>query len=67
MTVDCFLDTNVLVYTAAGRHDEETKRKQAVPLIEHEDFGISAKVLLEFYVIVVGKIKKPLSPDDALE
>ncbi len=30
MTVDCFLDTNLLVYAAAGRGAEEEKRKRAL-------------------------------------
>ncbi len=50
MSVDCFLDTNVLVYAAAGRGAEEAKRKRALQLIENEDFGLSAQVLQEFYV-----------------
>ena len=67
MSVDCLLDTNVLVYAAAGRDAEETKRKRAVELIENEDFGLSAQVLQEFYVTVVRKIDVPLSVKQALE
>jgi predicted nucleic acid-binding protein len=67
MAVESFLDTNVLVYAAAGRGAEEPKRKRALELVEHEDFGLSAQVLQEFYVTVVRKIAKPLSPERALE
>ena len=67
MSVDCLLDTNVLVYAVAGRGTEETKRKRAVELIASEDFGLSAQVLQEFYVTVVRKIEVPLSADQALE
>ena len=67
MSVDCFLDTNVLVYAAAGRGAEEAKRQRALELIENEDFGLSAQVLQEFYVTVTRKIERGLSAERALE
>jgi predicted nucleic acid-binding protein len=67
MIVESFLDTNLLVYAAAGRGPEEHKRRRAVELISRENFGISAQVLQEFYVTVTRKIAVPLSPGDALE
>ncbi len=67
MSVRCLLDTNVLVYAAAGRGAEETKRRRAVELIANEDFGLSAQVLQEFYVTVVRKIEVPLSAQQALQ
>ena len=67
MSVDCFLDTNVLVYAAAGRGAEEAKRKRALELIENEDFGLSAQVLQEFYVTVTRKLDRGLSAEQALE
>jgi predicted nucleic acid-binding protein len=67
MTVDAFLDTNILVYAAAGRGPEEFKRKRALELVENRNFGLSAQVLQEFYVTVVRKVRIPLSPADALE
>lgn len=67
MTVECFLDTNILVYAAAGRGREETKRKRALELIDEEDFGLSAQVLQEFYVTVVRKVEIPLSPEEAVK
>lgn len=48
MPVESFLDTNVLVYAAAGRNQHEAKRLRALALIEVEDFGLSAQVLQEF-------------------
>jgi predicted nucleic acid-binding protein len=66
MSVDCFLDTNILIYAAAGREQEEVKRQRALELIENENFGLSAQVLQEFYVNVVRKIQVPLSPEQAL-
>jgi predicted nucleic acid-binding protein len=67
MNADCFLDTNILVYAAAGRGAEEAKRRRALQLIDNENFGLSTQVLQEFYVTVVRKIAVPLSPDAALE
>jgi len=67
MTVECFLDTNILVYAAAGRGREETKRKRALELIDEADFGLSAQVLQEFYVTVVRKVEVPLSPEEAVK
>ena len=67
MRADSFVDTNVLVYAAAGRDAEETKREKALKLIEEEDIGISAQVLQEFYVIVTRKLEVSLRADEALE
>lgn len=67
MSVDCFLDTNVLVYATASGGEEEAKRQRALELIEKENFGLSAQVMQEFYVTVTRKIAVPLSPDQALE
>lgn len=67
MSVECFLDTNVLVYAAAGRGTEERKRMRALTLIEKEELGLSAQVLQEFYVTVTRKIEVPLSVEETLE
>lgn len=67
MSVECFLDTNILVYAAAGRGAEERKRKRALELIENEEVGLSAQVLQEFYVTVTRKIEVKLSAEKALE
>ena len=67
MSVDCFFDTNVIVYAAAGRGSESAKRERALELIETRDFGLSAQVLQEFYVTVTRKIEIPLTPTEALE
>lgn len=67
MSVECFLDTNVLVYAAAGSGPEKAKREQALELIETADFGLSAQVLQEFYVTVTRKAEVPLSAEQALE
>jgi predicted nucleic acid-binding protein len=67
MNVECFLDTNILVYAAAGRGAEEAKRARALELIEKQNFGLSAQVLQEFYVTVVRKARIPLTPKAAME
>lgn len=70
MSVEAFLDTNVLVYAAAGGDDDDqeaAKRRRALRLIEEEDFGLSAQVLQEFFVNVTRKLEVPLSPSEALE
>lgn len=67
MIVDCFLDTNILIYAALGRAAEEAKRKRASDLIASTQFGLSAQVLQEFYAVVTRKSERPLAPAQALE
>ncbi|MFN7955058.1 MAG: PIN domain-containing protein [bacterium] len=66
MSVECLLDTNVLVYAAAGQEREVRKRERARDLLAQAEFGLSAQVLQEFYVTVVHKIAVPLSPAEAV-
>jgi predicted nucleic acid-binding protein len=61
MPIDCFLDTNVLVYAAAGRDDEPRKTVIARDIIATKLFGVSAQSLAEFYVAVARQIAQPLS------
>lgn len=67
MNAEVFLDTNVLVYAAAGRGAEEEKRYRALELFETKDFGLSAQVLQEFNVTVTRKVEVPMRPVRALE
>ena len=67
MRVESFVDTNVLVYAAAGKGPDEPKRRRALKLLEAEEFGLSAQVLQEFYVTVTRKIAVPLTPLAATE
>lgn len=67
MNVEYFLDTNVLVYAAAGSGPEEAKRKRALELMDATEWGLSAQVLQEFYVTVTRKIAVPLSAEKAVE
>lgn len=65
MIVECFLDTNVLVYAAAGRGLDEWKRIRAFEIMEAAAFGLSGQVLQEFYVTVTTKARVKLSPPEA--
>ena len=67
MSVEAFLDTNVLVYAVSSDPAESSKKEKALELIEHTDFGLSAQVLQEFYVVVTRKIARPLPPEDAVD
>jgi predicted nucleic acid-binding protein len=66
MSVDCFLDTNILVYAVSAAEADLAKKTQALELIQRAHFGLSAQVLQEFYVTVTRKIRKPLSPELAV-
>ena len=65
MTVDAFVDTNVLVYAAVGREDAPAKYARAWEIIGQGDYGISAQVLGEFFVNVIRKSAIPLSIGEA--
>jgi predicted nucleic acid-binding protein len=67
MSVDCFLDTNVLVYAATGTPAERVKREKAQALIASMNFGISTQVLQEFYVVATRKAHIKMPPHIALE
>jgi len=66
MSVEAFLDTNVLIYAVSSSPVEAEKNEKALDLISHADFGLSAQVLQEFYVNVTTKIAIPLAPDEAV-
>jgi predicted nucleic acid-binding protein len=66
MSVEAFLDTNVLIYAVSSSPAEAAKKERALELITHADFGLSAQVLQEFYVNVTTKIAVPLAPDEAV-
>jgi predicted nucleic acid-binding protein len=66
MNVDCFLDTNVLVYAAMARFSAPGKYERARLVIADTNFGLSAQVLQEFFVKVTRGSDRPLSVADAL-
>ena len=65
MSVESFVDTNVLIYAAAGRVDEPKKYAVSWALLDGAKFGLSGQVLAEFYVNVLKKPKVPLKPMEA--
>jgi predicted nucleic acid-binding protein len=67
MSVDCFLDTNVLIYAATGTEADRVKREKAQALIATANFGISTQVLQEFYVSTTRKAHIRMPPNIALE
>jgi predicted nucleic acid-binding protein len=66
MNVDCFLDTNVLIYAAMARFSAPGKYERARFVIAETNFGLSAQVLQEFFVKVTRQADRPLSTADAL-
>ena len=62
MTVQFFIDTNILVYAASASPQDQIKRKKATDIIATGDFGLSGQVLAEFYSVVTTKGKPPMSP-----
>lgn len=65
MNADVFVDTNVLIYAAAGRRDAPLKHDRAWEIIGAGGFGISAQVLAEFYVSATRKPAVPLTHAEA--
>jgi predicted nucleic acid-binding protein len=66
MSVECFLDTNILVYAVSSAKADAAKSTKALGIVQRSDFGLSAQVLQEFYVTVTRKIRKPLTPELAV-
>ncbi len=66
MTVECFLDTNILLYAASKNQMHLTKKKIAIKLIAEKKFGLSAQVLQEFYANATKKIGFYMKPERAL-
>lgn len=68
MSVEAFVDTNVLLYAAAGALRYPEKNKRAWDIINSGNYAISGQVLAEFYVNAT-KAKKgkpaPMEVDEA--
>ena len=64
-----FVDANVLVYAFDGSAGEKQTRAAALlaRLWESGTGTLSVQVLQEFFVIVTGKVPRPLSARDATE
>ena len=65
MNAEAFVDTNVLIYAAAGHRDAPAKHARAWEIIGPGEYGISSQVLAEFYVNAVKKPAVPLTPGEA--
>ncbi|MEJ2116507.1 MAG: PIN domain-containing protein [Alphaproteobacteria bacterium] len=65
--VECFLDTNILLYAASRNLGDLTKKTIAIELIDEKDFGLSAQVLQEFYNVATRKADFRMLPSQALE
>ncbi len=67
MSVECVLDTNVILYAVSSAPEDAAKRVRALELIGAGGFGVSAQVLQEFYVNATRKIRVRLAPATAIE
>ena len=65
MSPQHFLDTNVLVYAAAGKQDDLQKHEIAAKLVVEAKFAISSQVLGEFYGTVRYPQNEMLSLNEA--
>lgn len=65
--VECFLDTNILLYAASRNLTDLAKKKIAVDLMSGKRFGLSAQVLSEFYNVATRKADFRMAPDQALD
>jgi predicted nucleic acid-binding protein len=65
MSVEVFLDTNVLLYAASGGIAEPEKRAKARQIMRAENFGISTQVLQEFFINAVRKAHIKMLPIEA--
>jgi len=46
--IDCFLDSNILLYAAAAKKDEPRKFAISYELVLNRNFGVSGQTLAEF-------------------
>jgi predicted nucleic acid-binding protein len=61
MRVPCFLDTNILIYAAAGKKDEPEKHVRSVGIIRDNDVVLSTQVVGEFLHVSRRKYMKVMS------
>ncbi len=67
VNVNCFVDTNILVYSRdASEPEKQVKATQWLTQLWQQETGrISAQVMNEYYVTVTQKLKPGLSRDQA--
>jgi predicted nucleic acid-binding protein len=58
MKAPCFLDTNILIYAAAGKEDEPEKHARSVEIIRVNDVVLSTQVVGEFLHVARKKFVK---------
>src|SRR5437868_3297387 len=66
MTVNFFIDTNVLVYAASNAVADRARRDVALELLDRSDLMLSAQVLAEFYSVATSKTKLNMTHEDAV-
>ncbi|KQT85511.1 PIN domain-containing protein [Aurantimonas sp. Leaf443] len=62
--IDCFLDTNVLIYAAQVRARDERRTDIARELVLASVFGLSTQSLAEFYSLATHTARTRLRRDD---
>jgi predicted nucleic acid-binding protein len=61
MRAPCFLDTNILIYAAAGKEDEPEKHVRSVEIIRERDVVLSTQVVGEFLHVSRRKYLKVMT------
>ena len=67
MIAEAFVDTNILIYAAAGYHEAPAKHARAWEIIGAANYGISGQVLAEFFVNAIKKPAVPLTISEAVK
>ena len=62
--IECFLDTNVLIYAASGKIDAPRKHRIAYGLVLQNQFAVTGQTLAEFCNVAR---RKELLPDIEIE
>ena len=55
MTVQYFIDTNILLYAGSGASEDQAKKAIARQVLAQSDIGFSAQVMQEFYYAAMAK------------
>ncbi len=68
MNAECFIDTNILVYTFDAEHAEKRTRAQAIvqSALRTGNGVISFQVVQEFLNVATRKFQEPMTPPAAL-
>jgi len=67
LAVARFLDTNIVLYAASARPEDENKRLIALELLSEGGYATSAQVHQEFYNIATRKNEPKMPHADAVE